>query len=158
MAEIDQQTQADLMFRVKLIVEAALGFSLDQHFLELIERLVLILGVKDKNYGLTCWCSGGSGSRSRDAAEELKNLEPGNGQYNCITIKTFIECLEYTLLASRHLASTNSTGKLTLQRLNSYGLLIRSTIGISIPSPVCTRKPTKVSWTESPRRNGRNKF
>ncbi|KZV14327.1 hypothetical protein F511_43649 [Dorcoceras hygrometricum] len=49
-------------------------------------------------------------------------------------------------------------GKLALQRLNSYGLLIRSTTQISIPSPVCTRKPTKVSRTESPRRNGRNKF
>ncbi|KZV48023.1 tropomyosin alpha-4 chain [Dorcoceras hygrometricum] len=65
---------------------------------------------------------------------------------------------EYTLLASRHLAPTNSTGKLALQRLNSYGLLIRSTTGISIPSPIYTRKPTKVSRTKSPRRNGRNKF
>ncbi|KZV21434.1 hypothetical protein F511_18671 [Dorcoceras hygrometricum] len=49
-------------------------------------------------------------------------------------------------------------GKLALQRLNSYGLLIRSTTGISIPSLVCIRKPTKVSRTKSPRRNGRNKL
>ncbi|KZV29333.1 KH domain-containing protein-like [Dorcoceras hygrometricum] len=48
--------------------------------------------------------------------------------------------------------------KLSLQLLNSYDLLIRSTTGISIPSPICTRKPTKVSRTESPLRNGRNKF
>ncbi|KZV33692.1 hypothetical protein F511_19936 [Dorcoceras hygrometricum] len=49
-------------------------------------------------------------------------------------------------------------GKLTLQRLNSYDLLFRSTIGISILSLVCTRKPTKVSRMESHCRDGRNKF
>ncbi|KZV51462.1 hypothetical protein F511_06930 [Dorcoceras hygrometricum] len=62
----------------------------------------------------------------------IKKLEPGNGQYTYTIIKTFIECLEYTLLASRRLARTNSTGKLALQRLNNYSLLIRSTTGISI--------------------------
>ncbi|KZV36014.1 protein NETWORKED 1A-like [Dorcoceras hygrometricum] len=36
--------------------------------------------------------------------------------------------------------------------------LIRSTTRISTPSPVCTRKPMKISQTESPRRDGRNKF
>ncbi|KZV27636.1 hypothetical protein F511_44887 [Dorcoceras hygrometricum] len=46
-------------------------------------------------------------------------------------------------MAFRHLAPTNSMGKLALQRLNSYDLLIRSTTGISISSLVCTRKPRK---------------
>ncbi|KZV32743.1 resolvase [Dorcoceras hygrometricum] len=36
--------------------------------------------------------------------------------------------------------------------------LIRSTTRISTPSPVCTRKPMKISRTESPRRDGRNIF
>ncbi|KZV47494.1 zinc finger family protein [Dorcoceras hygrometricum] len=49
-------------------------------------------------------------------------------------------------------------GKLALQRLNRYGLLIRSKTGISIPLPVCTRKPMKISRTESPRRCGQNKL
>ncbi|KZV23023.1 hypothetical protein F511_15882 [Dorcoceras hygrometricum] len=35
---------------------------------------------------------------------------------------------------------------------------IRSTTRISIPSLVCIRKPTKVSRTESPRRDGQNIF
>ncbi|KZV47493.1 hypothetical protein F511_33284 [Dorcoceras hygrometricum] len=61
-------------------------------------------------------------------------------------------------MASRHLASTNFTGKLALQRLNIYGLLIRSKTGISIPLPVCTRKPMKISRTESPRRYGQNNY
>ncbi|KZV35916.1 hypothetical protein F511_36601 [Dorcoceras hygrometricum] len=69
-----------------------------------------------------------------------------------------MDVLEYTLLTSRCLAPTNFTGKSALQRLNGFGHIIRSTTGISIPSPVCTRKSTKVSRTESPCRNGRNKF
>ncbi|KZV37081.1 intraflagellar transport protein 140 [Dorcoceras hygrometricum] len=47
-------------------------------------------------------------------------------------------------------------GTSTVERLDRR--LIRSTTRISTPPPVCTRKPTKISWTESPRRDGRNKF
>ncbi|KZV21473.1 ETHYLENE INSENSITIVE 3-like 4 protein [Dorcoceras hygrometricum] len=63
-----------------------------------------------------------------------------------------------TLLVSRRLDPTNFTRKLALQRLIDFGLLIQSTTGISILSAVCTRKPKKISRTESPRRNSRNKF
>ncbi|KZV34496.1 hypothetical protein F511_25321 [Dorcoceras hygrometricum] len=56
------------------------------------------------------------------------------------------------------LVPTSSTRELALQRLNSYGLLIRSTIGISIPSLACTRNSTKASQTESPHRDGWNNF
>ncbi|KZV27089.1 hypothetical protein F511_36089 [Dorcoceras hygrometricum] len=62
-----------------------------------------------------------------------------------------------TLMASRLLAPTNSMRELALQRLNDRRL-IRSTTRISTPSPVCTRKPTKISRTESPHRDGQNKF
>ncbi|KZV55600.1 hypothetical protein F511_25491 [Dorcoceras hygrometricum] len=44
---------------------------------------------------------------------------------------------------TRRLTPTNSTGKLALQRLTGYDLLIRSTTKISIPSPVCTRNQRK---------------
>ncbi|KZV37789.1 ninja-family protein Os03g0419100-like [Dorcoceras hygrometricum] len=47
-------------------------------------------------------------------------------------------------------------GTSTVERLDRN--LIRSTTRISNPSPVCTRKPTKISLMESPRRDGRNKF
>ncbi|KZV26982.1 hypothetical protein F511_39247 [Dorcoceras hygrometricum] len=47
-------------------------------------------------------------------------------------------------------------GTSTVERLDQR--LIRSTTIISTPSPVCTRKPTKISRTESPRRDGQNKF
>ncbi|KZV24468.1 hypothetical protein F511_19099 [Dorcoceras hygrometricum] len=56
------------------------------------------------------------------------------------------------------LAQISSTRELELQRLNSYGLLIRSTTELSIPSLACTRKPTKVLRMESPHRVGRNNF
>ncbi|KZV41320.1 hypothetical protein F511_16779 [Dorcoceras hygrometricum] len=42
--------------------------------------------------------------------------------------------------------------------VGSFGLLIRSTTGIPIPSPVCTRKHDEISRKESPRRNGRNEI
>ncbi|KZV19711.1 hypothetical protein F511_36304 [Dorcoceras hygrometricum] len=91
------------------------------------------------------WGSG-HGDRSRSHVKDWRRL---------VVLHGCVQCLEYNLLASRRLAPTNSTGKLALQRLNNYGLLIRSTIGISIPSLVCTRKPTKVSRAESPCRDGR---
>ncbi|KZV49493.1 hypothetical protein F511_30107 [Dorcoceras hygrometricum] len=47
-------------------------------------------------------------------------------------------------------------GTSTVDRLDRR--LIPSMIRISTPSPVCTRKPTKFSQTESPRRDGGNKF
>ncbi|KZV56780.1 hypothetical protein F511_36100 [Dorcoceras hygrometricum] len=47
-------------------------------------------------------------------------------------------------------------GTSTVEQLDQC--LIRSTTRISTPSLVCTRKPTKISLTESPRQDGRNKL
>ncbi|KZV32472.1 hypothetical protein F511_16524 [Dorcoceras hygrometricum] len=42
--------------------------------------------------------------------------------------------------------------------VGGFGLLIWSTTGIPISSPICTRKLDEIPRTESPRRNGRNKI
>ncbi|KZV32556.1 hypothetical protein F511_21905 [Dorcoceras hygrometricum] len=107
-----------------------------------LQNLKIVLASEKLLYMLEkCWRSGGSGSRSRGAAEDFKILHRGRSIHNINQqINIHRVFIFGTLLASRRLAPTNFTRKLALQRLAVVVLLIRSTTGITTPLSVCTRK------------------
>ncbi|KZV58617.1 hypothetical protein F511_43723 [Dorcoceras hygrometricum] len=108
--------------------------------------------------GVTCWRSGGSGSRSQEAAEVFKKYCARERSITNNKIPKHTSMFREFTFGDLAPAPTIPQREIVLQWLNNSNRLIRSTIGISNAPLVCTRKKVKVLGTEPPHQDGRNEF